>query len=202
MAAPTHARIGVYRGQPDKLDAAVARAQQELVPMLQQQPGFRRYLGVRTGADGVISVSGWDAREQAEAAGQRLSGWVREAMGPALTSVEDHIGELAHVTEASEARPGFARFALFQLKPGQQEALRHRVEGEFVPQLQRQPGFIRYVVWQTGPDRVIAMTHYASRAEGEAAAAAIQGWVQQHVAPAVVSVQRQEGEVLWAVRKD
>lgn len=68
--------------------------------------------------------------------------------------------------------------------------------------LQRQPGFIRYVVWQTGPDRVIAMTHYASRAEGESAAAAIQGWVQQHVAPAVVSVQRQEGEVLWAVRKD
>lgn len=66
--------------------------------------------------------------------------------------------------------------------------------------LQRQPGFIRYVVWQTGPDRVIAMTRYASRAEG--GAAAIQGWVQEHVAPAVVSVQRQEGEVLWAARKD
>lgn len=59
MAAPTHARIGIYRGQPDKLEAAVARAQQELVPMMQEQPGFRRYLGVRTGADGVISVSGW-----------------------------------------------------------------------------------------------------------------------------------------------
>ncbi|MCA1693920.1 MAG: antibiotic biosynthesis monooxygenase [Actinobacteria bacterium] len=120
-------------------------------------------------------------------------------MGPALASVEEHIGKLAHITEAAKARPGFFRFALLQLKTGQQEGLLQRVEREVVPLLRQQPGFIRLLVWRTGPDRAIVVTHYASRAEGEAAT---RGWVERHVAPAVASVQWHEGEVIWRVRDD
>jgi quinol monooxygenase YgiN len=199
---PTHARIGVYRGQADKLDPVIERAKNELVPMMRQQPGFRRYLGLRTGPEGVVSISGWDAREQAEEAGRQLAGWVREAMGPALDSVENYIGDVVYVTEVSAAAPGYGRVAIFNFKPGRTESLRQKVAAEFVPLLQRQPGFVRYVAFQTGADSVISFTAFASRAEGEASAEAIRGWVEKNVAPDIASVERYAGEVIWSARKD
>lgn len=199
---PSHARIALYQTQPGTADAVIERARGELLPQVQQSPGFRRYTTLRTGADSLVSITGWDSKEQAEQAVQRLTGWVREVLGPSLVSVHNHLGETAFLDETSANAPGYGRVALFQLKPGTAESLREKTIAELPALLRQQPGYVRYVAWQTGPESVIAYTAHATQAQGEASLAAIQGWIGANVTPSVVSVERHAGPVIWSVRKD
>lgn len=170
--------------------------------MLEVEPGFRRYTVVRTGSNSLISLTGWDTNAQAEAAARRLLAWVAEVMGSTLVSVENYIGEVIHLTEASPATPVYARIAVCQFKPGMLAAVRPRVEEEFVPLLRRQPGFVRYVVFQTGEESAITFSGFASKEQGDAAMAAARSWVEANTGPAVVSIARREGPVVWSVRAD
>jgi heme-degrading monooxygenase HmoA len=199
---PSHVRIAVYQTKPGTADAVIERAREELLPQIQKEAGFRRYTTLRTGADNIVSISGWDTKEQAAAAVQSMTSWVREVLGPSIVSIQNHIGELAHITEASAATPGYGRVAIFQLKPEVTTQLREKTIAEFVPMLRQQPGFIRYVAWQTGPENVIAYTAFATKEQGEASLAATRGWIEANVTPSVASVERHTGEVLWSVRKD
>jgi quinol monooxygenase YgiN len=202
MHEPRHARIGFYTARPGDLDAVIERAREEVIPMLELEPGFRRYTVVRTGPDTLASITGWDTHAQAGAAARRLSAWVAEVMGPELISVENHIAEVVHLTESSPAAPAFGRVALWQFKPGMPAAIRPRVEGEFVPLLRRQPGFVRYIVFQIGEDRAITFTGFASHEQADAAAAAARPWLEANAGPAAESVTRQEGPVVWSLRAD
>jgi heme-degrading monooxygenase HmoA len=202
MPVPRHARIGFYTAQPGDLDHVLERARDEVIPMLELEPGFRRYTIVRTGPDSLVSLTGWETHEEAYLAARRLSAWVAEVMGQTLLSVENQIAEVVHHTEAGRAAPRYARLARFQFKEGRADALRRQVEAELVPLIQRQPGFVRYVVFQTGPESVIAYTAFASKEQSDAAAGATRSWVEQHVAADIASVDRYAGEVVWAVRKD
>lgn len=201
MANPQHARIGFYTAKPGTLDAVLDRAQRELVPMMQEQPGFRRYTLVRTGPDTVVSLTGWEAKEQAEAAAQRLSGWVREVMGPSLTAVENHIAEVVTYTESSTAPPVYGRITDSQFQPGKTEEIRAKARTDFLPRLQEQPGFIRHIAFRPGPDRTITFMGFASKSELEEAERATDSW-REYIASIATSTQRQVGEVVWAVRKD
>jgi quinol monooxygenase YgiN len=200
-AQPSFARIGFYTAKPDTLDAVIARARAELVPMLQAEPGFRRYTVVRTGPAAIISLSGWNTREQAETAATNLSAWVREAMGASVLSMANHIAEVIAVTEASTATPVYGRVTDTRFPPGTVEAVRARAQAEFVPQMQQQPGFIRHVAFQPGADRTMTFTAFASQAQLEAAEAAT-AWWREYVATQAASAERHVGEVVWAVRKD
>jgi hypothetical protein len=202
MPAPRHARIGFYTARPGDLDHVLERARDEVIPMLELEAGFRRYTVVRTSPDRLVSITGWDTHEEAQMAARRLSAWVAEVMGETLSSVENHIAEVAHITEASPAVPAYGRIAAFRFKPGVAEALREKVEVEFVPLLRQQAGFVRYVAFRTGPESVISFTGFASRGEGEAAAEAIRGWVERNVAGEIASVERHAGEIVWSIRKD
>lgn len=202
MHEPRHARIGFYTARPGDLDAVLDRAREEVIPMLELEPGFRRYTVVRTGADTLASITGWDTHAQAGAAARRLSAWVAEVMGPELISVENHIAEVVHLTETSSATPAFGRIALWQFKPGMREAIRPRVEGEFVPLLQRQPGFVRYVAFQAGEDDAITFTGFASREQAAGAMEVVRPWVEANAVPAAASVARHEGLVVWSIRAD
>jgi hypothetical protein len=135
-------------------------------------------------------------------AARRLSAWVAEVIGETLVSVENHIAEVAHITEASPAAPSYGRITVFRFTPGGAAALRERVEAEFVPLLRQQAGFVRYVVFQAGPESAITFTAFASQGEGETAAEVIRGWVERNAAGAIASVERHAGEIVWAIRRD
>jgi heme-degrading monooxygenase HmoA len=199
---PAHARIAIYQVQPGTADAVIERARNELLPQVQQSPGFRRYTTLRTGPDSLVSITGWDSKEQAEQAIQSMTGWVREVLGPSLVSVQNHLGELAFLDEVSTDAPGYGRVALFQLKPGTVEGVREKTIAELPALLRQQPGYIRYVALQTGPESVIAYSGYATQEAGEASLAAIGGWIAENVTPSVASIERHAGPVIWSVRKD
>src|SRR5579885_2367175 len=118
MTEPRHARIGFYTARPGDLDHVVERARDEVIPMLEAEFGFRRYVVVRADPNMLVSITGWDTHEQAQLAARRLSAWVAEVMGTTLGSVENHVAEVVIYHEASADAPGFARFALFTFKPG------------------------------------------------------------------------------------
>lgn len=199
---PSYARIAFYTARPDAdLDAVLARAKEELIPRMRDQPGFRRYTVLRTGPDTIVSISGWDDKAQAEAAGTQLSGWVREVMGPALTSVENHIAEVISVTEASTTPPVYGRVTDARFPPGKVEEVRERARTDLLPQLQQQPGFIRHVAFRPEPDRAMTFTAFASREQLEAAEGATRSW-REYVASLATATQRHVGEVVWAIRKD
>jgi heme-degrading monooxygenase HmoA len=202
MPAPRHARIGFYTARPGDLDHVLERARDEVIPMLELEPGFRRYTIVRTGPDALVSLTGWETHEEAQLAARRLSAWVAEVMGPTLVSVENQIAEVIHHTETSTAAPAYARLARFQFTEGGAADARRKVEAELVPLIQQQPGFVRYVVFQTGPDSVISYTAFASKEQADAAAAVTRPWVDRNVAADIAAVERYAGEVVWAVRKD
>ncbi|HEY7908185.1 MAG TPA: antibiotic biosynthesis monooxygenase family protein [Thermomicrobiales bacterium] len=201
MAHPQHARIGFYTAKPGTLDAVLDRAEKELVPMMQEQPGFRRYTLVRTGPDTVVSLTGWETKEQAEAAAQQLSGWVREVMGPSLTSVENHIAEVVTYTESSTTPPVYGRVTDSQFPSGKTEEVRAKARTDFLPKLQEQPGFIRHIAFRPGPDRTITFMAFASQSALEAAERATDSW-RGYVASMATSTKRQAGEIVWSVRKD
>lgn len=63
--------IRVMRGRfsPANTDEAVRIARDQLLPALQQRPGFRSYhAGLNHDAGTLIAISAWDTREQAQAA--------------------------------------------------------------------------------------------------------------------------------------
>ncbi len=202
MPAPSHARIGFYTARPGNLDHVLERARDEVIPMLEAEAGFRRYTVVRTGPDRLVSITGWDTHAEAQMAARRLLAWVAEVMGETLISVENHIAEVVHLTEASSAIPVNGRIARWQFKPGAFGMLRTSVERDYVPLLARQPGFVRYVAFRTGDDTAMTFTGFASQEDAEAAIVATSAWVEQHAGPSVVSVERHAGEVVWSVRKD
>lgn len=202
MAQPTHARIGFYTARPGDLDAVIERARDEVIPMLEAEPGFRRYTLVRTGADTLVSITGWDTHPQAATAARRLSAWVAEVMGPTLVSVENHLANVVFIAEASTSVPAYGRVTVWQFKPGMGDAVRTRVQAEVVPVLQQQPGFIRYVIFQTGAESAITFTAFASKEEPDAAMGAARALMDSIAGPATVSVVRVEGPVVWSVRKD
>jgi heme-degrading monooxygenase HmoA len=198
---PTYARIGFYTAKPGTLDAVLDRGRKELVPMMQAEPGFRRYTVVRTGPAAIVSLSGWDTKEQAGAAATNLSAWVREVMGASVLSMANHIAEVLSVTEASTAPLVYGRVTDGQFPPGKAEEIRAKAEAEYLPQLRQQPGFIRHVAFRPGPDRTITFLAFASREQLEAAEEATRSW-REYVTSLATSTQRHAGEVVWAVRKD
>lgn len=201
MAHPQHARIGFYTAKPGSLDTVLDRAQKELVPMMQAEPGFRRYTVLRTGADSVVSLSGWDTKEQAEAAAQSITGWVREVMGPSLLSVENLVAEVVTYTESTTTPPVYGRVTNARFQPGKVEEIAAKARTDFLPLLQRQPGFIRHIAFRPGPDRTITFMAFASRQQLEAAEEATRSW-REYVTPLATSMERHAGEVVWTVRKD
>jgi len=122
---------------------------------------------------------------------------------PAVSvSVENHIAEVVNLTETSSATPAFGRISIWQFKPGMLDAVRPQVTMGLAPLLQRQPGFVRYVAFQTTEDRAVTYIRFASKEKERAATEATRSWVEENVEPAVESVMRYEGPVVWSIRAD
>jgi hypothetical protein len=197
-----YARVGLYTVKPGTLDDILTKAEAELVPQTRQQPGFLRYFTVRTGEDSLVSVTVWQNKEQAVRAAERLSGWVRTEMGPSLTNVENHVGEMVVSAVPSGEINGYARVALWQFAPGTADAVAERVKTELVPQMERDPGFAGYGAARTGADSAISVHALATKAQAHAAGAKAAAWVREQIGSSIASVERHEGEIVWHMRAD
>jgi heme-degrading monooxygenase HmoA len=197
-----YARAGFYTAKPGTLDDVLKKAEAELIPMNRQQPGFRSYFLIRTGPDSVVSVTSWESKAQADAAAERLSGWVRREMGPSLEKVENHVGEVVVSDVPPNFMTGYGRVAVWRFKPGTADALSAKVRDEMVPLMVRQPGFTGYGVARTGEESAVSVTGFASKEQAQAAARETGAWVQEHAMSSVASVERSEGEILWSVRAE
>jgi len=197
-----HSRVGIYKVKPGTLDDTVTKARAELLPKTREQPGLKRYTVVLTGPDSFVSLSAWDTREQAEKAAETLSGWVEENIGPTVISIENQVGEviLERGQFSPDKLPTYGMVRVQTLKPGSPD-LSAKVRAEFLPQMEGQPGFNSYVAIRTDDGKVITYGSYDSEVAAEQAAARLQPWAEEHIAPHVEHVDRHAGEVAWAVPK-
>jgi heme-degrading monooxygenase HmoA len=76
------ARMATYRSSGDPYDL-VKRAEQGILPLFQDQAGFRAY-SIAIDGDDVLSLSVWENRADAEAGNAVAADWVAENMGGEL----------------------------------------------------------------------------------------------------------------------
>jgi quinol monooxygenase YgiN len=193
-----HGRIGIYTGEPAKIDGILGRAKAELPPMMRQQPGLQRYAVFRTAPGELVSLSAWDSHHHAEAAGHKLVDWVKQNTGDAISGVENHVGEIAFSEPAGGPSAPHVRVALYQFKPGTLAGAIAKAQAGFLPILRQQPGFVRYTVGDLGDDRAVTISGWQTKAEADAAVATAADWVRQNLAGDATSVQNHVGELLWS----
>ena len=87
-----HARFARYTFSGDAQELA-RRVEDGMLPILQAQPGFRAYLVIESD-DEIVSFSGWDSAEQAEAANATIAGWVAANIAGDVQLTEARIGEV------------------------------------------------------------------------------------------------------------
>lgn len=92
-----YSRMARYAFIGDPRDLA-RRAQETMVPLFQEQPGFVSYSVMATQNE-VFSFSIWDTEEQADAANTISREWVAENLAPDQIELkESRVGELLVAT--------------------------------------------------------------------------------------------------------
>jgi heme-degrading monooxygenase HmoA len=195
----THARVGIYTAQPAALDEIIGKARAELVPLTRRQPGLRRYYAIRSGPDTAASVTTWETEAQAQAAAERLAGWVRRELGSAPLTVENHIGEIVISHVLGGAVEGHAHLSLWRVQPGATDGMIARFAAEFAPAVAAVPGFVGYGVARTGPDTLAAITVIDSATGLESALSPLSPLVQRLLAGQAEQTARYVGPIIWSV---
>src|ERR1035441_8753460 len=93
-AMTNHVRMGIYTITKGTYDELIERARGGLAPILRDSPGFVFYSTTDVGGGRFVSVSTWQTREQAEAAGAKSAEWVSENMADSVALEENLIGEM------------------------------------------------------------------------------------------------------------
>ncbi len=90
----------------------------------------------------------------------------------------------------------YIRSGFYTFKPGTLDPLIDKARQELPPLMQRQPGFLRYAVVRTGADSIASLTAWETRAQSEAAAQQLTGWVRENFGADLVSAENKIGEVI------
>lgn len=88
-----HKRIAVYKLQTSASEI-VQRAEDGMLPIFQQLPGFVAYEIIETGTDSLIWISTWQSQEQADDATESAAIWAKDNLGFTLTLVDEYTGEV------------------------------------------------------------------------------------------------------------
>jgi quinol monooxygenase YgiN len=94
-----HARIVIYKIKPGAMDAVLKKAETGLLPIFDQQAGYRSYQVVRTGDDSVVSFSTWDTEAHCRDAVKIAKKWVDENIAPDVVSAVTHLGPVLFAEE-------------------------------------------------------------------------------------------------------
>ncbi|HEY8744744.1 MAG TPA: antibiotic biosynthesis monooxygenase [Chloroflexota bacterium] len=90
-----YARVAVYTFAPGGADIVIERAQTGMLPIYRRHAGFRRYIVAKTGENAGISISIWETEAQANEAVQAAAQWVKDNVANLITSVTNHVGNVA-----------------------------------------------------------------------------------------------------------
>ena len=90
------ARMATYTFTGDAKDLG-ERAESGILPVLQEQPGFKAY-SVAATDDEILSLGVWETRENAEAGNAAVADWVGANMADELTNPEIRFAEVLFST--------------------------------------------------------------------------------------------------------
>ena len=101
-----HARVSTLEGPPDRMDEGLRHVREQVLPLLQQQDGFKGFVALGDRQSGkLIGVSFWEneqAMRASEEVGNRTRNESAEAMGDTIAAVERYE---ASVFEAPSTGP-------------------------------------------------------------------------------------------------
>jgi heme-degrading monooxygenase HmoA len=86
------ARMATYRSSGDPHELA-RQAERGVLPLFQEQPGFRAYSLATDGSD-ILSLSVWDSRAEAEAGNAAVADWVRDNMNEQIELTDMRFAEI------------------------------------------------------------------------------------------------------------
>lgn len=92
-----HGRIARYTYTGD-IQELMRRAEEGILPLFQAQPGFKAYTVIESDGE-IISFSGWESVEDADAANEIVASWVGENMAGDIELIEARVGEI-HIATA------------------------------------------------------------------------------------------------------
>ena len=95
--------IRKYKVQRGAGPVAAQRAQEGLLPLLRQGPGFRGYHLVECGSDVIVSITMYDTADQALASSEVAAAWVRDNVLELTKGVPEYMVGDALITEFKEA---------------------------------------------------------------------------------------------------
>lgn len=94
-------RVAVYQIKPGTADDIVQKAQDDLMPILKQLPGYIAYQVQKQSEEKVISISAWQSKDYAEAANNRIRSWVEQNIADAVLSVQTYISNIRFTDDSS-----------------------------------------------------------------------------------------------------
>jgi heme-degrading monooxygenase HmoA len=87
-----HARMSILEGPPDQVDEGLRYVREQVLPLMQQQDGFKAFIALGDRQSGkVIGVSFWESEQAMQASeelGDRTRSESAEAVGAAVAGVE------------------------------------------------------------------------------------------------------------------
>ena len=90
-----HLRLANYEIKKGTFQDVAKAAEDGMLRTFRGQPGFVRYGVADVGDKTLVSISLWETRKHADAAGPVAATWVRENLGDQIEIRSNQIGDLA-----------------------------------------------------------------------------------------------------------
>lgn len=89
-----HARVALYKLTSGTAEEVARTAEEGMLPIFRDKPGFVSYRLVSAEDDTIISISRWDSGAQAAAASEAAASWVAENLADKISLERNYTGEV------------------------------------------------------------------------------------------------------------
>jgi len=158
-----------YAGKGGLMDRLAPQVRDGLVPLLKQAPGFRSYCALASGDGHLVSVSAFDDQRFAEAANERVRGWVSADLRDALPDPPEVLaGEVRREVQGQGQGGAEGAYVVIREYEGVRsiERLTALADEHVLPVIRQAPGLWGPYAFTSGPDRgrVVAVSVFEGRA--------------------------------------
>lgn len=170
-----------YSLDSESVDEVFRRGEDGFVPLISAAPGFVGYRMARTG-DGILTVSIFERREQAEASTEMAASWVGENLASLLPDPPTVLGGERRLSHRNpDVQPRFGAIRVYRGVTDVVELVR-RVEAGFVPIISAVPGYASFGVLDCGGGTVTSLSTFDDREGADRSTRESAAWVSQHLA--------------------